>query len=98
MLNKEDRKALKKIGSSPNFPTCLQIGDKKGMGESHAAVLSNALKAHELAKVKVRCDNHAEMIEAAEFLAKATSSEIVEIRGHTALFYKYAEGKAKHLL
>ncbi len=87
MLGKEETKLLKSMGQKPSFPVCLAIG-KEGIGDSHVKVLDNALRAHELAKVKAQVGDAAEMKEAACLLAEKTNSEIVEIRGHTALFYR----------
>lgn len=94
MLTKEQKKVLKLKGSSPSFPICLMIG-KGGIGDSQTAVLDKALTAHELAKVKVQAEDASEMKEAAAYLEKATKSELVEIRGHTALYYRKNEKNPK---
>ncbi len=67
-----------------------------GKGEIDEAIikaLSNALKAHELIKIRVLQNSEEEISSLAEAISEKTGSELVAITGKTILLYKRNEEK-----
>jgi RNA-binding protein len=60
---------------------------KNGKDERVVKALDEALRAHELVKLKFQ-DFHDEQRELAEDLAKETKAEVVSIVGHIASFFR----------
>ena len=62
---------------------------QKGLTDSLAAALDQALITHELVKAKfVEDKDKAYKNQTIDFLKKATASEMVGLIGHTAIFYR----------
>lgn len=97
MLSKKERKELSKIALGGSFPVCLIVG-KREIEDSHIEVLNKALEANELAKVKVHVEDAESMKEAAAELQERSGAELVETRGHTAVYYRRSEKHPRYLL
>lgn len=98
MFSNIEAKRLKALGQNPDFPICLRVG-KEAINKNHADVLSKALTAKELAKIRFVGDLDREEIRGmAEQLQKETASELIEIRGKSALYYKENPKAKKHVL
>ena len=80
MLTSKQRATLRGIASS--YETILQVG-KNGIGETLIQQVSDALRKRELIKLHVL-----ENSEAAEQLAEATESEVVQVIGSRFVLYK----------
>ena len=85
-LSSSQQKYLRGLAHSLK-PTVL-IG-QKGLTTSLADTLHQALLAHELVKAKFIDDKDKDFkAQSIAFLKKATSSEMVGLIGHTAIFYR----------
>ena len=82
-------------GLANGIDTILQIG-KEGIGENLVKQAGDALEARELIKGKV-LDNNLEYDArtAAEELAKATRSEVVQVIGTKFVLYRESHSKPK---
>jgi RNA-binding protein len=85
MLTPKQKATLKRL-ANPLEPS-LSVG-KGAVDPNVEKALANALKAHELVKVRILESVADEKESIAETLAKATGSEIVQIIGHIVVFYK----------
>ena len=56
------------------------------------------MEANELAKVKVHVEDAESMKEAAAELQERSGAELVETRGHTAVYYRRSEKHPRYLL
>ena len=92
-LTSKQRSQLK--GLAPSLDTILQIG-KDGLGENLIKQADDALEARELIKGRV-LDNNLEYDArtAAEALAKATRSEVVQVIGTKFVLYRESHSKPK---
>lgn len=72
----------------------VQVG-KEGATEAVARQLEQALRDHELVKVKVGTESPEDRFEAAERLAEAARAQLAQILGRTLLLYKRAESPRK---
>lgn len=80
-----DNKQKAALRSKANgLDATVQIG-KSGITETTIAELAAQLKAKKLVKVKLLPSAHGSELDQ---LAAGTGSEIVEKKGHTAVFYK----------
>lgn len=61
---------------------------KEGLSASLITSLDDALRTHELVKVKLVKNADVKAKDAAEALALATNSEIIQVIGRTATFYR----------
>lgn len=61
---------------------------KEGLSASLITSLDDALRTHELVKVKLVKNAGVKANDAAEALALATNSEIIQVIGRTATFYR----------
>ena len=82
-------------GLANGIETILQVG-KDGIGENLVKQAGDALEARELIKGKV-LDNNLEYDarRAAEELAKATRSEVVQVIGPKVVLYRESHAKPK---
>ena len=78
MLTSKQRATLRGIASS--YETILQVG-KNGIGETLIQQVSDALRKRELIKLHVLENSELSAREAAEQLAEATESEVVQVIG-----------------
>ena len=92
-LSSKQRAQLR--GLANTLDTILQIG-KDGIGENLVKQANDALEARELIKGKV-LDNNIEYDarRAAEELAKATRSEVVQVIGSKFVLYRESHSKPK---
>ena len=92
-LTSKQRSQLKGLANS--LDTILQIG-KDGLGENLIKQADDALEARELIKGRV-LDNNLEYDArtAAEALAKATRSEVVQVIGTKFVLYRESHSKPK---
>ena len=61
---------------------------KEGLSATLITSLDDALRTHELVKVKLGRNADVKARDAAAALALATKSEVVQVIGHTATFYR----------
>ena len=92
-LTSKQRAQLRGLANS--IDTILQIG-KDGIGENLIAQADDALEARELIKGRV-LDNNIEFDArlAAQTLAKATRSEVVQVIGTKFVLYRESHSKPK---
>ncbi len=82
-------------GLANGIDTILQIG-KEGIGENLVKQAGDALEARELIKGKVLDNNiNYDARTAAEELAKATRSEVVQVIGTKFVLYRESHSKPK---
>ena len=81
-LKGSQRRALRALGH--HLEPIVLLG-QSGITDGVIGAVEQALKDHELIKVKVNPDDRRE---AAAQLAEATSSELVQVLGRTVLLYK----------
>jgi RNA-binding protein len=80
-----DRAALRAEAHHLN-PT-VHVG-KEGLSASLITSLDDTLRTHELVKVRLGRNVDVKPKDAAASLALATSSEVIQVIGHTATFYR----------
>lgn len=81
-MNNKDRAALRSQANT--LDVTLHIG-KGGITEATIAELAAQLKAKKLVKVKLLPSAHGSEL---DVLVEGTGAEIIEKKGHTAVFYK----------
>ena len=91
-LTSKQRAQLRALANS--IDTILQIG-KDGIGENLIKQADDALEARELIKGKVLENSMLTAREAAEDLAKATRSEVVQVIGTKFVLYRESHSKPK---
>ncbi len=79
------RKRLRAAGH--HLSAVVQVG-KDGASDAVARQLDQALRDHELVKVKVGTESPEDRFEAAERLAAASGAQIAQILGRTVLVYR----------
>ncbi len=84
-LSGKDRRFLRALGH--HLKPVVQVG-KDGVSDAAAKAADQALRDHELIKVKVGESCPLERQEAAEALAQATGAEIAQLLGRTILLYR----------
>jgi RNA-binding protein len=84
-LSGKQRRALRALGH--HLKAVLQVGHL-GVTESLVAALEQALHDHELVKVRISENAPEPRAETAQTLAKATTSEVAQVLGRTALLYR----------
>lgn len=85
MINNKQKAYLKSLANELN--PLFQVG-KDGVTENLIATLDDALRAHELLKLKVLKTCPVSVNEAAIELARETHSEIVQHMGRIITFYR----------
>ncbi len=91
-LTSKQRAQLRGLANS--LDTILQVG-KDGLGENLLKQADDALEARELIKGKALENCELTAREAAEALAKATRSEVVQIIGTKFVLYRQSHKKDK---
>lgn len=88
-LTGKQRRFLRAQGH--HLPAVLQIG-KEGLSPAFIQAVDQALEDHELIKIRVgqnaALDDRDARKQAADELARATSSEVAQILGNTMLLYR----------
>jgi RNA-binding protein len=84
-LNNKQIKYLK--GLAHHLNPLVQMG-KQGFSESFVSEVKRGLKDHELIKVRISCEDRAELNEITEQLPADTQSHLVQVIGHIAVLYK----------
>lgn len=85
MLTSKQRAKLRSISSKED--TILQVG-KNGIGDTLIKQVADALLAREIIKMRVLENALMDPREAAEELAEATESEVVQVIGTKFVLYK----------
>lgn len=91
-LTSKQRSQLRGLANS--LDTILQVG-KDGLGENLVKQANDALEARELIKGKALENCKLTAREAAEALAKATRSEVVQVIGTKFVLYRQSHNKDK---
>lgn len=92
MLSSKQRAYLKSL--SVHLDTIFQVG-KGGITDVMTEQISNALEARELIKLRVLDNSDYSSREAAEIIAEATNSEVVQTIGTKFVLYRKSEKKPK---
>jgi RNA-binding protein len=87
-LNSKQVKYLK--GLAHHLNPLVQMG-KNGFCESFVSEVKRGLKDHELIKVRLSCEDRAELDQFTEQLQTETDSQLVQVIGHIAVLYKPAD-------
>lgn len=95
MLSSKQRAYLRSLANS--IDTIVMVG-KGGLSEQIAKQAADALKARELIKGKVLESCDISVREAAEAIAEATHSEVVQVIGTKFVLYKRNEKEPKIVL
>jgi RNA-binding protein len=90
-LNGKQRRKLRALGH--HLEPVVQVG-QQGVTGGVIAATDQALKDHELIKVKVG-EGPEDRHEAAERLAEATGSEVAQVLGRTVLLFRKREEDSK---
>ena len=85
MLNSKQRAALRGIAST--YDTIFQVG-KGGISDTLIAQIEDALRKHELIKLRVLDNSMYSSREAAEEIAEKTGSDIVQVIGSRFVLFK----------
>ncbi|MCB9228919.1 MAG: YhbY family RNA-binding protein [Deltaproteobacteria bacterium] len=86
-LTRKQEKYLK--GLAHSMKPVLMIG-KEGVTEAVAKEMQLCLQAHELIKVKIRCDERDDFLRMVRDLEVLSGAALVQTLGRTALFYRRA--------
>ena len=95
MLTDVQRKSLRRLGHEINPVVLIGVS---GLGPNVVAEMDGALAHHELVKVRARVGERQTRDAVLNELATSTRSEIVQLIGHVALFYRPNPEKSKILL
>ncbi len=87
-MEAKNRAYLRGLGAK--IKSSLNLG-KGEVDESFVKAFSNALRAHELVKIRVLQNSDEEISSLSSALAERCECEIVAITGKTALFFKQNE-------
>ncbi len=79
------RKKLRAAGH--HLSPVLQVG-KEGVTEPVLRALADALRQHELVKVRIGTESPEDRFEAAERLSSGAAAQVAQILGRTVLVYK----------
>ena len=85
MLNSRQRAQLRAMAN--DMETILQVG-KGGINENTVKQVDDALEARELIKLRVLETSPVTSREAADAIAKATDSDVVQVIGYRFVLYK----------
>ena len=90
-LTGKQKRALRALGH--HLDVIVQVG-AEGVTDGVVAALAQALDDHELVKVKIAADREGRAV-AVEALATQTRSEVAQVLGRTALFFKKKKKRSK---
>lgn len=91
-LSGKQRRHLRSLGH--HLEVVVQVG-MQGVTPGVVSATEQALKDHELIKVKIAADGPEDRHEAGEHLANETGSELVQVLGRTVLLFKKRKEKSK---
>lgn len=91
-LNGKQRRQLRALGH--HLTVVVQVG-ADGVSPGVVAAAEQALKDHELIKVKIAGEGREERVAAVEALAQGTKSEVAQMLGKTALLFKKRKKNSK---
>ncbi len=91
-LTGKQRRTLRALGH--HLTPVVQVGHK-GVTEELLAAVEQALKDHELVKVRVGTEAPEGRQETADALAAGTKSELAQVLGRTLLLFKKRKEKSK---
>lgn len=91
-LTGKQRRTLRALGH--HLTPVVQVGHK-GVTEELLAAVEQALKDHELVKVRVGTEAPEGRKETADALAAGTKSELAQVLGRTLLLFKKRKEKSK---
>ncbi|MCC6522536.1 MAG: ribosome assembly RNA-binding protein YhbY [Polyangiaceae bacterium] len=94
-LNGKQRRHLRALGHA--LDPVVQVG-KLGLSESLVRALDEALTRHELVKVRIGGECPVDRHTLSEELASATASELAQLLGRTALYYRRHPKKPRIVL
>lgn len=92
MLNSKQRAMLKGMAQKEN--AIFQVG-KGGINENLIAQISDALRAREIVKINVLENSLLSAEEAAREISEKTRSDIVQVIGNKAVFFKQNQKNPK---
>ena len=95
MLTGKQRRYLRGLGHE--LKVVVQVG-KGGVDEGLVAAVDQALKDHELIKIKISDNANLERHEAADELAAKTKSDVAQVLGYTVLLYRPSPDDPKIVL
>lgn len=84
-LSSKQKSYLKGLGH--HLKPIIQVG-KDGLSEKFMTNLENALESHELLKIKVLDNAPLEKRDIAARVEKSSRGDVVQIIGHTLLYYR----------
>lgn len=87
-LSARQKKYLRSLAHS--LPAVVQVG-QKGVSSSVLAEINQTLNSHELIKIRIQCDEQAELHALLEEITAAIQAELVQVIGHTVILYRPAE-------
>lgn len=91
-LTGKQRRHLRGLGH--HLEVVLQVG-AQGVTPGVIGATEDALKTHELIKVKIAADGPEDRHEGGEHLARETGAELVQVLGRTVLLFKQRKEKSK---
>jgi RNA-binding protein len=91
-LNGKQKRQLRALGH--HLGVVVQIG-AEGVTEGVIGAVTQALKDHELIKVKIADEDRESRVEAVEKLAAESQSEVAQTLGRTVLLFKQRKKNSK---
>lgn len=91
-LNGKQKRQLRALGH--HLGVVVQIG-AEGVTEGVIGAVNQALKDHELIKVKIADEDRDSRVEAVEKLASESQSEVAQTLGRTVLLFKQRKKNSK---
>lgn len=91
-LNGKQRRSLRASGH--HLEPVVIVG-AQGVTDGVVAAVEQALRDHELVKIKIAAEGPMDRHEAAEELARRTGAELAQVLGRTALLFKKRKEKSK---
>ena len=87
-LNNKQKKHLKGLAHPLN--PVVMIG-QNGVSEAVLNEINATLEAHELIKIKIRCDDQEELKPLVKEITDKVSASLVQVLGHTVVLYRTAK-------
>lgn len=89
-LNSKQKKYLR--GLAHNLNPVVMVGSK-GINSGVLKEVNNTLEAHELIKIRIRCENQEDLNLLVEELAEGVSASIVQTIGHSIVMFRQSVEK-----